>query len=254
MSKNVFSLYSAYYDLLYLDKDYRAEAQFVHSLLARFAPQASSLLELGCGTGRHAALLAQAGYEVLGIDQSREMLTQARGHLSEADIASVSLEQGDARTYRAGRSFDAVVSLFHVLSYQTSDDDVLAMLRTAAAHLDPGGIFVADFWFAPAVLGQKPSVRVKRMESDRFAVTRIAEPKLDAAGSVCAVDYTIFVRDKDSGRIEQINEVHRMRFFNLGELRMAAENAGLRLLDSCEWMTGHAPSIESWGVCAIFGR
>jgi len=254
MSSDVFDLYSTYYDLLYRDKNYQAEAQFVRSLLDRYAPGATTVLELGCGTARHAIFLAEAGFSVRGIDQSAEMLAQARQHLARADRANVSLDRGDARTYRAARTFDAVISLFHVLSYQTSDEDLLAMLRTAATHLAPGGIFVCDFWFAPAVLGQQPSVRIKRMESDRFAVTRIADPSLDAAASICAVNYTIFVRDKESDRIEQVNETHRMRYFNLNELRMAAQAVGLRLLDSCEWLTGKAPSIETWGVCAIFGR
>lgn len=70
----VFNEYASYYDLLYRDKDYESEAAYINSLLQKYRPDAKSILELGCGTGRHASLLAEQGYHVLGLDQSEEML------------------------------------------------------------------------------------------------------------------------------------------------------------------------------------
>ena len=72
-----FDAYSRYYDLLYRDKDYAAEAQYVAGALRRHAPQAKRLLELGCGTGGHAEHLARAGYAVDGFDVSDTMLARA---------------------------------------------------------------------------------------------------------------------------------------------------------------------------------
>ncbi|MFM6580781.1 MAG: class I SAM-dependent DNA methyltransferase, partial [Dolichospermum sp.] len=73
----VFGNYSRYYDLLYQDKDYLAEAKFIHDLIQTHAPSAKTILELGCGTGRHAELLANYGYQIHGVDRSLEMLNSA---------------------------------------------------------------------------------------------------------------------------------------------------------------------------------
>ena len=69
--------YSCYYNLLYKDKDYAGEAEYIHRLVNAHHPHAKTLLDLGCGTGKPALLLAQAGYRVTGVDRSEEMLAAA---------------------------------------------------------------------------------------------------------------------------------------------------------------------------------
>jgi len=66
----VFSDYARYYDLLYHDKDYASDAEYVAGLIHKFHPAASSILELGSGTGKHALLLARKGFEVHGVELS----------------------------------------------------------------------------------------------------------------------------------------------------------------------------------------
>ena len=73
----VFDEYARYYDLLYQDKDYQAEADYVAALIRRFHPDAQSILEMGSGTGKHARLLADRGYKVHGIERSPEMLAKS---------------------------------------------------------------------------------------------------------------------------------------------------------------------------------
>lgn len=252
-----FDHYSAYYDLLYRDKNYDAEASFVKNLLEAYAPTARSILELGCGTGLHAQRLATGGYDVHGIDLSASMLDIARTRQSEGDAVAAgrtSFALGDVRTYSAGRRFDAVVSLFHVMSYQTSNEDLIAALKTVAAHLEDGGTFIFDFWFGPAVLTQKPEVRVKRIESDTISVVRIAEPELHYARSVCDVNYTVFVSEKQTGSVQVVTEKHAMRYLFLPELQLLADQVGLTLLDSFEWMTKHEPDKNTWSVCVVMRK
>ncbi|MDP3028836.1 MAG: class I SAM-dependent methyltransferase [Deltaproteobacteria bacterium] len=76
----VFSNYARYYDLLYRDKDYAAEAEYVAGLIRKFHPSAESILELGSGTGKHALLLARKGFEVHGVELSEEMINIARSN------------------------------------------------------------------------------------------------------------------------------------------------------------------------------
>jgi SAM-dependent methyltransferase len=242
----VFGAYSRYYNLFYRDKDYAGEAEHVRTLIARYSPAARSVLDLGCGTGCHALLLAEGGMAVEGVDLSPEMLAVARSHPS-----AVAFHQGDIRTIRLGRTFDAVVSLFHVISYQTGNEDLRAAFATAREHLDPGGVFIFDCWYGPAVLTDRPVVRVRRLEDDASAVTRIVEPVMQANGNLVDLHYEVQVRDKASGEIESFRETHRMRYLFRPEIEIFLEEAGMVLVEAAEWMTGRTPGYDTWGVSFV---
>lgn len=243
-----FGLYSRYYDLLYRNKDYEAEAAYVVGALRGQGVSEGTLLEFGSGTGRHGRILADAGYDVTGVERSAEMVALA----GEADrFRSV---QGDIRSVRLDRSFDAVLALFHVVSYQTDDASLLATFHSAAAHLPPGRPFLFDFWYAPAVYAQRPEVRVKRISDEQVRVTRIAEPTMRSERNGVDVDYTIFVEDRASGVIETFAESHPMRCFSLPEIDRLAEITGFERVAAEAFLTGASPSLDTWGVCAVLRR
>jgi SAM-dependent methyltransferase len=196
------------------------------------------------------------GYSVRGIDQSEAMLSRAmarRASLPDEIAARLSFERGDVRTVRTEEQYDAVVSLFHVMSYQTSNADLLAAFATAATHLREGGIFLFDFWYGPAVLSQRPETRVKRLEDERISVTRIAEP--DMHESDCAVDvrYTVFIEDRSSGAVQQVRETHRMRYLFLPELQMLRGDA-FEERDSLAWMSDARPNADTWAALQVLAR
>ena len=256
MSAN-FGHYSRYYDLLYADKDYIGETAYVRSLIdAHAAKPATSLLELGCGTGIHAGLLSTQGIEVCGVDMSEEMLVGARERATARGLSQerLTFRLGDACTFRAGRKFDVVASLFHVLSYQTSQSNLDAMMSTAAVHLDAGGLFIFDFWYGPAVLSQRPAVRAKRLSDERIAVTRIAEPVIHDMDNVVDVNYDLFVQDRLTGETTEVRETHAMRYLFLPEIDRLLSAHGFRRERAEEWMTGKQPSLDTWGVCVVARR
>jgi SAM-dependent methyltransferase len=256
MTAAVFDSYARYYDLLYRDKDYAGEAAYVASQLKRHAPQTKRVLELGCGTGAHAEHLARMGYRVHGVDRSESMLAraQARRAGAAAEVASrLSFGSGDVRTLRTGEHYDAVISLFHVMSYQTTNADLQAAFATAAAQLRPGGLFLFDFWYGPAVLGQRPETRVKRLEDDAIRVTRIAEPVLHDGEGVVDVNYTVFIEDKGTGSVRQVRETHRMRFLFLPELALLRGDA-FEERASHAWMSEDAPGPQSWAALQVLAR
>jgi SAM-dependent methyltransferase len=238
--------YARHYDLLYADKHYDSEVQYVCTLLDRFAPGTTSILELGSGTGRHATALAASGYLVHGVEKSEAMLSAAKRNAPEGCEFSL----GDVRDIRIDQDFDAALSLFHVMSYQTTNDDFAAALATARAHLKPGGVLLFDFWYGPAVLHDKPSVRVKRMSDDSVEVTRIAQPTLLPEANVVIVDYHLFVRERGSETVSEYDEQHRLRYFFLPEIELFLNRAGFRLEKCEEWLSGDRLGLETWyAVC-----
>jgi SAM-dependent methyltransferase len=253
---SVFGGYSRYYDLLYRDKDYAGEAAYVHGLIERHRPGSVSILDLGCGTGRHDFCLTQLGHELTGVDLSHEMLAVAEREKAafQGPRAAPTFVQGDVRSVRLGKSFGVVVSLFHVMSYQTQNQDLLQALVTIREHLKPGGLFIFDCWYGPAVLSDPPVVRVKRLEDANIQVTRLAEPVMHANDNLVDVNYQVFVRDKHSGAVEELRETHTTRYFFGPEIRHFCELAGLRLQEFQPFMADGAPGFGTWNVVFLGTR
>jgi SAM-dependent methyltransferase len=254
---SVFARYAGYYDLLYRDKDYLGEVDFVSSLLSQHVPGCRTICDLGCGTGKHAVLLAEMGYAVHGIDLSVEMLEIAQARVASLPAGSpgrLRFSAGDVRTCRLGSTFDAALALFHVVSYQATNEDLIGMFKNAAVHLREGGVFICDYWYGPAVLSETPTVRIKHMESDEIAVVRVAEPVLNVDRSMVDVSYRISVRDKATGATDELRETHQMRYLFDTDMEGLARLSGLRLLDSFQWLTRKKPGSDTWSVCSIFAK
>jgi SAM-dependent methyltransferase len=251
---SVFQNYSAYYDLLYKNKDYAGEVNYIAGLIKKTAPSVKTIIELGCGTGIHAAMLAGMGYTVHGVDLSDSMIKQAyerAGKLDKGIAEKLSFSKGDARSFRHKEKFDAVISLFHVASYQVSNEDVEAYFETASGHLNKGGVFIFDFWYGPAVLTTPPDVRVRRLENENIKVTRIAEPEHLPEENKVIVNFQINVTDKKTNAVEELAESHPMRYFFLPEMSMFLKNSGFTSWTSEEWITGEKPGLDTWGVTII---
>jgi SAM-dependent methyltransferase len=256
MSTGVFDAYAAYYDLLNHDKDYNAEAAYVDALLKRYRPGTVRLLELGSGTGVHAERLARSGYSVAGVDLSPEMVAQAnarRAGLPSEIAARLEFHAADATSARLEQQFDAVISLFHVFSYQTSNAALQAVFESAAAHLPKGGLLCFDYWYGPAVLTQKPDVRVRRMEDERTMVRRIAEPELRSSANMVRVSYDIEVTDKTSGARRAFAEVHDMRYLFVPEIELLARGLfDVRL--HAAWLGDRLPGTSDWAAVCVLER
>lgn len=245
---NEFQAYAAYYDLINQRKDYERECIYVSRLLRMNNSQVSNILELGCGTGQHAKLLCNSGYNVTGVDKSKAMLDSA---VIENHFTAI---EGDARYIRLNKKFDAVIALFHVFSYMVSNDDVQSFLITANEHLKVGGMLMFDYWYLPAVLLQRPSNRILEVENDKFKVVRVSESKLNEESNSVVVDFKIFVEDKLNGSITPIKERHLMRYFSLPEIQAFASSTGFELVQSNEFLSDSSPSSNSWGACSLLKK
>lgn len=246
---NVFSRYAEYYDYFYRDKDYRREAEFTDSIIRKYRKNAAEILDLGCGTGRHAEQLAGYDYRVHGVDVSDIMLEQALARFARVSASNrLSASRGDMRTVRLDRVFDVVTTLFHVIDYQTTNEDLQAAFNTAHAHLKPGGLFFFDCWFGPAVLADRPLPRIREVREGSVTLTRIAEPTLLPTENCVDVRYLLWVQDEANSTLERIEETHRMRFLFSPEIEWLATRAGFSIVDSGQWLTGEKPSLDSWSV------
>ncbi len=248
MSLSVFNAYSHYYDLLYRDKDYNSEVNYLKKLLTFYGVESGSLLEFGSGTGKHGAKLSESGYKVHGIEFSKQMLNRAK---TSRDFTC---QQGDITNISMGYQYDAVFSLFHVISYQTTNQQIQAVFANAARHIKSSGFFIFDFWYSPAVNTQKPQVRIKKIVDDYIEVTRIAEPISRINENCVDVNYTIYVKDIYTNIVQTILENHSMRHFSLPEIDLLSSINGFERVGAEEFLTGNSPDENTWGVCVILKK
>lgn len=257
MNDQVFGkAYAAQYDLLYGDKNYLAECDLLEEVFRRYnAEPVKSILDLGCGTGNHAIPLAQRGYRVTGVDRAADMLAQARDKTAamtwDQGRQAPAFMQGDVRQVDVGQQFDAALMMFAVLGYQLTNEDILAALRTVRRHLRPGGLFVCDLWYGPAVLTIRPSERIKINQVGEDQLIRVASGLLDSYHQWVDVHYHVWRLGKQQVQSES-EETHRVRYFFAPELAFLMEQAGLELRDIRAFDDLAAPPSEkTWNVIVV---
>jgi len=243
------------YDLFYADKPYADEAAFVaERLTENRVPPGSRLLELACGTGRHAFELEKRGYQVVATDYSTHMLACA-GRAKAARGSHVEFLEQDMRALRVpGAPFDAVVSLFDSIGYVQTNDAVLTVLNGAREHLRPGGLLVIEFWHAAAMLRAYDPVRVRRWQTSEGTIIRISETKLDCARQLAHVTYTVMEMGSD-GSLRRLEETQTNRYFLVQEMAGWLDRAGF---EPVRWSSGfdNARPIEgdTWHVVVTARR
>ena len=228
---NFGSDYATAYDAMYEDKDYLSECAQLEWAFQEFGTfQIRSILDIGCGTGKHSWELAKRGYEVTGIDRSANMLEQAINQPIETSKKREPVfKLGDAVDFTLGQEFDAVIMMFAVISYLDSNDSLLMGLKNVTRHLKPGGLFLADFWYGPGVLTDRPQRRSHKRALGNKTVERRVTPKMNLARNTCSLKYDVVINDSE-GNSHTATEEHVMRYLFGPELELALSVAGLDLL------------------------
>jgi len=253
MNKIFDSVYANAYDFLYRDKDYSSECNLIERIFRTYGDgHIKKIIDLGCGSGNHAILLAQRGYEVVGVDRSESMLTHARRKAVRLlEDKRIDFHQEDIRTVNLRQQFDAALMMFAVLSYQLKDEDVLAALRVVNSHLCSKGLLIFDVWYGPAVLHQRPTQRVKEIKIPKGKIKRVASGKLDIRHHLCKVHYQL-KRLEENKLVSEAEEDHWIRYFFPEELDSFLKMSGfipLRLGTFPE--LDQDPDEKTWEVLEV---
>lgn len=239
-----FREYARYYDLFYSNKDYATEAKSVSDLIKKYqTSNDNKLLVAGCGTGRHDREFYKLGYkDIYAIDLSEDMIRIAREHAFDGMNYSVA----DIRMFECDKHFDCAVSLFHVISYQRSNEDIKNAFKCISRALTRGGVLVFDIWYGPGVIRDLPSVRYRELEDEKYTFQRVATPDLFPNENSVDVNYHISVIDKENNTVQKIEEKHQMRYFFKPEIEEYLNQAGFELLECVDCNTYSTPDFNSW--------
>ena len=160
-----FEKYAEYYDLIYKDKDYEKECDFIEKIFRKYSGRPiKTILDAGCGSGGHAIPLAKRDYAVVGFDPSEVMIRKAKKRTEKEKITNLDLHLRDMRDFQLDGKFDACVCMFAVMGYLSKNQDIKRALTNIRKQLKEDSLFVFDFWNGLAVLRILPSTTVKIME------------------------------------------------------------------------------------------
>lgn len=243
----IFKEYSKYYDLLYQDKDYQKEVSYVDRLIKLYSyGDKKVLLDVGCGTGQHGRWFKSKGYSVVGIDKSAEMIKIAKS-TAGAEKSRLEFYVADSTRFRLSRKFNIAVALFHVMSYQADNDTFLSTLKNVYRLLKNRGLFIFDFWYGPAVLVQRPELKIKKLSDKKNLIKRTAIPRININKNTVDVCYKISIENKVAAFKKKVIEHHIMRYFFLPELYLMLENTGFKPVKCLKWMSlREGVSENSW--------
>jgi len=243
--------YASAYDLLYQEKGYDRECDFLEAIFAQGGHTVRSVLDLGCGTGGHALVLARRGYHVTGVDRSPRMVSIAREKAGRENL-SIEFVESDIRDLSLNRSFDAIISMFAVMSYQTRNADVEAFCSAASRHLHEGGVFAFDCWNGLAVLADRPTCRLRDVSSGKKArIIRFTTPMVNAIDQTVLINFRIFHLENHAV-LSEVEETHPMRFFFPQEITYFLEKAGFGTTSLCPFTCLDHPLTErDWNMGVI---
>jgi len=216
------------YDALTRHKDYAAAASRLCEILARVVPGASTLLDVGCGTGRHLEHLREH-FSVEGLDASAEMLAIARERCPGVPMHEASLVD-----FRLDRRFSVVTCLFGSLAYAADSTSLGRAVRCMAGHLEPDGVLIIEPWVAPErfVAGR---VVFDSVDDPELKVARMYVTRREDRLSIFDSDYLVGTPQG----VSRFRERQELGLFTDAEYRAAFEDAGLETLDSTGDLFGY---------------
>ncbi len=234
-----YSGFAQVYDLFMDNIPYKKWSRYLISLLHAQGVKEGIVAELGCGTGQMTRLLRDAGYDMIGIDMSADMLGVAREREQAGDESILYLKQ-DMREFELYGTVVAIVSVCDSLNYLTNPDDLLKVFKLAKNYLDPGGVMIFDIntrHYYSHVLGN--STVCENREEGSF----IWENEYDETTFINTSYLTIYHKIESNGKelYERIEEEHRQRGYTSGEILHFARRVGLTPVRMYEAFTKKAP-------------
>lgn len=218
----MYQIFAKFYDEMMSDVPYDAWAEYVNTLIKTHGNGGKLLVDLGCGSGQMSIRMADAGYEVIGIDNSDGMLVQARDKRYHEQVLYINQ---DMRALDLYGSMDAIIAICDSLNYMIDEADLKLVMERVFYFLNPGGVFIFDLNTAykfMTVIGDETFVY------DESEYTCIWHNYFDRGESVHEYDLTFFIKDDDA--YLRYDEIHLERAYDPSWVKGLLERVGFEVV------------------------
>ena len=243
-----YTSFAAVYDTFMDNVPYEEWADYLWRLLREYGIADGLVLELGCGTGSMTELLASKGYDMIGVDNSEDMLELAMEKRIESghDILYLLQNMQEFELYGTVR---AVVSVCDSVNYVTDEEELTEVFRLVNNYLDPQGVFIFDFnteYKYQEILGEQV------IAEEREECSFIWDNYYDEEQKINEYELTLFVQSQEDPELyRKYQEVHYQRAYTLERIRNLIEKAGLRYVTAYDAYTKDAPLYTSERICVV---
>jgi SAM-dependent methyltransferase len=231
--------FAGVYDVFMDNVNYREWADYIIETLAQDGIRDGLVLELGCGTGTVTEMLADAGYDMIGIDNSEEMLAEAMEKRAESghDILYLLQDMQDFELYGTVR---AVISVCDSMNYLTDEEDLEYLFALVNNYLDPGGLFIFDM---NTIHKYRDVIGDTTIAEDREDGSFIWENSYDRENSLNIYELALFLPRED-GLYEKCEEEHVQKAYSIEAIKAMIVKAGMELVAVYDAYT-HNPGDEN---------
>ena len=235
--------FSRVYDELMDNVPYKEWAEFILDILKENEITEGLLLELGCGTGKLMSLLGAAGFDMIGVDNSVDMLQIAKEKTSKEFLYLLQ----DMREFELYGTVKAVVSVCDSVNYITEKEDLKEVFRLVNNYLDPEGLFIFDF---NTVYKYRDMIGETVIAEDRDDVSFIWFNEYDEESHLNDIDLKVFVQEQ--GNVyRKFEEEHIQRGYDLEEIKDMLEESGLVFLKAFDEYSNKKPQSDSGRIVVV---
>lgn len=237
---DAYTSFARVYDTFMDNIPYEEWADYLTNLLIEYGVEDGLVLDLGCGTGNMTELLAGRGYDMIGADNSEEMLEIAMEKRIETGSEILYLLQ-DMREFELYGTVRAVVSVCDSVNYITEEEELLEVFRLVNNYLDPGGVFIFDFntrYKYQEVLGDRTIAENREDCSFIWDNYYYEEDKINE------YELSLFIRE-DGELFRKYVETHYQRAYTLEEIITLVKKSGMEFVTAYDAFTREAPQKES---------
>lgn len=235
------------YDLFMNDVPYEMWTDYLQSLLREYKVEDGLVLELGCGTGSVTELLAERGYDMIGIDNSMDMLEIAMEKKLESGHDILYLLQ-DMREFELYGTVAAIVSICDSMNYITEEEDLLEVFRLANNYLDPEGVFIFDL---NTIYKYRELMGDRTIAENREEGSFIWDNYYDEEEQINEYDLAIFIPEGEDGLYRKYEEVHYQRGYELEHIKELLEEAGMKFVAAYDAFTKEPAREDSERIYVI---
>jgi len=240
---DAYTSFAQVYDLFMDNVPYEEWGAYLNRLFKENGIEDGLILDLGCGTGKLTRIMEAYGYDMIGVDNSYEMLDMAKEHASDSILYLLQ----DMREFELYGTVRAIYSACDSINYILEEDELIEVFALANNYLDPGGLFIFDI--------NSPYKYKELLAENTFAETReegsfIWENYYDEEDGINEYDLTLYIKNKEESFL-RFQEVHYQKCYELSTIKRLLEEVGMEFVAAYDAYTNAPVSDESEKILVI---